>query len=226
MSRSVKPPDRRSSRWEAHRAARRAALVATAVEAIDAHGPEVSLDLIAAQAGVTKPVLYRYFADKDELLAAVARWGAEQVFASVTRVLSADLTPREVVTQVIDSYLAEVEQHRNVFLVTVRHLGPAEEGPLADGRTAMAAVLSRALGDALREAGVDAGGAEPWAYALVGMALSTAEWWLERETMSRGALAEYLTLFVWHALDGISREHFSHSEAPIRLLRPETGGQP
>ena len=49
----------------------------------------------------------------------------------------------------------------------------------------------------MRELGVDTGGAEPWAQALVGMGLSTGEWWLERQTMSRaavGALPDVLHL--------------------------------
>ena len=50
-------------------------------------------------------------------------------------------------------------------------------------------------------------GAEPWAYGLVGLGLSTGEWWLRRKTMSRAAVSRHLSQFVWHAFEGIGREH-------------------
>ena len=67
MAGRVKDPDGRSARWEEHRAARRQELVLAAVAAIDEHGPAAGIAEIAASAGVSKPVLYRYFADKDDL---------------------------------------------------------------------------------------------------------------------------------------------------------------
>jgi AcrR family transcriptional regulator len=94
------------------------------------------------------------------------------------------------------------------------------DGPVADGKQAMAAVFARTLGDALRRAGFDAGGAEPWAHALVGLGVSTAEWWLERQTMSKDAVADYLTAFIWHALDGIGQQYFAaNPTAPLRVDR-------
>ena len=52
-----------------------------------------------------------------------------------------------------------------------------------------------------------AAGAEPWAHGLVGLGLSTGEWWLRRRTMSRTAVSHYLSSFVWHAFEGIAAEH-------------------
>ena len=144
------------------------------------------LDQIAETAGVSKPVLYRYFTDKDDLLAAVARWESDRILAVLTEVIAEDLSPRERVERGTAAYLAEVEAHRNVFLLAVRHHGGAIGGTVADGKAAIAAILARLLGDELRKAGFDAGGAEPWAHAIVGLGVSTAEWWLERQTMSRG----------------------------------------
>ena len=67
------------TRWDQHRADRRAELVEAAVAAIDEHGPAASIAQIAESAGVSKPVLYRYFEDKDDLYRAVGWWGANQV---------------------------------------------------------------------------------------------------------------------------------------------------
>ncbi len=218
--------DGRASRWDAHREARRSEFVAAAAAAITEHGPDVHLDQIAETAGVSKPVLYRYFTDKDDLLAAVARWESDRILAVLTEVIAADLSPRERVERGTAAYLAEVEAHRNVFLLAVRHHGGAIGGSVADGKAAIAAILARLLGDELRKAGFDAGGAEPWAHAMVGLGVSTAEWWLERQTMSRAAVADYLSAFVWHAVDGISQEYFTQNPTGPLLARPRTHETP
>ncbi len=195
--------DGRTTRWDAHRDRRRADLVLAAVRAIDRHGPDAAIADMAAEAGVSKPVLYRYFADKDELHAAVGQWGANEVLARMMPALSSDAPVRDRIADATDAYLATIEEHPQVFLLLVRHRGA---DALADGKAAIAAAFARFLGDTLRDLGVDAAGAEPWSHGLVGLGLSTGEWWLERRTMSRAAVAQYLSAFIWHALDGAATE--------------------
>src|SRR5437763_7604163 len=67
--------DARRERWRAHREARREEFVEATIRAVARHGPEVGMDEIAAEAGVTKPVLYRHFTDKADLYLAVGRRG-------------------------------------------------------------------------------------------------------------------------------------------------------
>lgn len=196
--------DGRSARWDAHREERRAELVAAAVRAIDRHGPDAGIATIAAEAGVTKPVLYRYFADKDELHAAVGGWGADELLGRMLPAILTEAPIRERVARGVDAYLATIEEHREVFRLLVRHR--AGGNALADGKEQIAAAFARVIGDTMRSLGVDAGGAEPLAQGLVGLGLATGEWWLERQTMSRAAVAGYLTSFVWHALEGMATE--------------------
>src|SRR5207253_2321269 len=87
--------DGRARRWEQHREDRRVDLVEAAVAAIDRHGIAAGIDEIAKVAGVSKPVLYRYFADKGDLHAAVGRWGADQVLGRVVPALVADVPMRQ-----------------------------------------------------------------------------------------------------------------------------------
>jgi hypothetical protein len=54
---------------------------------------------------------------------------------------------------------------------------------------------------------LDSGAAEPWAHGIVGMVQNVSEWWLERRTMSRDAVVEYLTQIIWAAIDGFTRAH-------------------
>ena len=195
--------DGRSTRWDAHRDQRRADLVAAAVRAIDQHGPDAGIAEMAAEAGVSKPVLYRYFADKDELHAAVGQWGAAEVLSRLLPALRSDLPVRERVARGVDAYLCTLEEHPQVFLLLVRHRGA---DPLADGKVRIAAALAKVLGDTLEGLEVDPEGAEPWAEGIVGLGLSTGEWWLERSTMDRGTVGAHLSAFIWHALDGAATE--------------------
>jgi AcrR family transcriptional regulator len=204
------PRDGRSTRWSAHRETRRDELVLAAVAAIDAHGPQAGIGEIAAAAGVSKPVLYRYFADKADLHAAVGSWGAGVVMERLLPAFLSEGSVKERVDLACEAYLAAIEEHPNVFLLLVAHRvegAGASSDPLADGKAAIAAAMARVLGDGLRELGVDAAGAEPWAHGLVGLGLSTGEWWLTRRTMSRTAVRGYLAAFVWHAFEGLAREY-------------------
>lgn len=201
---SLESVDMRSARWDEHRESRRAELVAAAVAAIDEHGPTASIADIAAAAGVSKPVLYRYFADKDDLYRAVGGWAADGVLALMLPTLLDDSDPRDKVRTICADYLGFIAGHPKVFFMLVEHR--TSDDPLRDGKEVIAAALARNVGDFLRAHGLDAAGAEPWAHGSVGLALAHGEWWLRRRTMSRKGAATYLADFVWHAFDGIARE--------------------
>jgi AcrR family transcriptional regulator len=223
--------DGRSTRWSAHREARRAELVEAAVAAIDRLGPQASVEDIANAAGVSKPVLYRYFSDKADLLAAVGAYGAELVMGAMAPALITDGALRERVDLACDAYLALLEEHPNVFLLLVRHRAGDDESsdPLADGKAAIAAAIAVVMSDALRGLGLDTGGAEPWAHGLVGLGLATGEWWLTRRTMSRASVSAYLSSFVWHALQGISQSYgvaIDGTSGELRLVRAPAEKQP
>ncbi|MGO4258435.1 TetR/AcrR family transcriptional regulator [Marmoricola sp. RAF53] len=225
-----KDGDGRSTRWDDHREARRAELVAAAVDAIDRHGPAASIAEIAASAGVSKPVLYRYFGDKDDLYRAVGQWGAEQVVDRLLPVLLTKETIREKVYRGCAEYLAFLDEHPQVFLLLVEHR--SSDDPLADGKEQIAATFAKLMGDTLRRLGVDAGGAEPWAHGVIGMGLSVGEWYLRRDVMSRQATADYLASFIWHAfsgfaadngvvVDGVDELRLVQSEKPARTRKKE-----
>lgn len=209
--------DRRSARWDDHRATRRTELVAAAVSAIDAHGPGASISEMAAAAGVSKPVLYRYFADKDDLYRAVGQWGAQEVLAALLPVLRSDQDIHTKIDEGCREYLRIIDAHPQVFFLLVEHR--TADDPLAGGKELIAATFARAMVKAFRRLGIDAAGAEPWAHGVVGLGLSQGEWWLRRRTMTRHDAAAYLASFIWHAFDGIARDHGVDLSAPRPLRR-------
>lgn len=202
MSEETPRPDRRSERWQGHRETRRNELVAAAVAAIDQYGPGASITEMARAAGVTKPVLYRYFEDKDDLYRAVGHWGAGEVLTTLRETLRGEGTIREKINQGCLDYLTLIENHPQVFLLLVEHRTNSD--PLRDGKELIAASFARRLGQILHGLNIDAGGAEPWAHGIVGLGLAQGEWWLRRRTMSRAVAASYLADFIWHAMRGLA----------------------
>jgi len=71
VARRVRGPGRPPRSPEA-RAAQRARLLEAAFAAVRRHGPDVSVDQVAAEAGISKPVLYSEFGDKYGIADAMA----------------------------------------------------------------------------------------------------------------------------------------------------------
>lgn len=178
--------------------------MAAAVTAIDTHGPDVSMAQIASEAGVSKPVLYRYFADKHELYAAVGQWGADEVLRRVVPAMLAEGHVRDKFAGAIDGYLSMIEEHHQLFVMLVRHRPGGD--PLADGKVRIVSTLSHFLSETLRGLGLDDSGAEVWSQGIVGSGLAIGEWWLETRTMSREQVGGYLSSFAWHSMEGTARE--------------------
>jgi AcrR family transcriptional regulator len=200
--------DARRERWRAHREARREEFVEATIRAVSRHGPDVGMDEIAAEAGVTKPVLYRHFTDKADLYLAVGRRATELLMARLTPALNEGGTPHQWIHRSVDAYLTTVEEFPELYRFMVRRSfadRPVEADPIAEDKTMIAARLATLLGDYMRVWGLDSGGAEPWGHAIVGMVQSAGDWWLERQSMSRPSLTDYLTQLIWYAMDGVLR---------------------
>jgi len=197
--------DGRSRRWADHRERRRAELVDAVIEAIRELGPEPGIDAVAAHAGVSKPVLYRYFEDKSGLWEAVGLRAAATVVEAVAPAVAAVREERDVVAAAVDAYLASIEGDPHLYRFVVHQRGIARDRDVvADAIDTVASGLARILGDRLRALGLDSGPALPWAYGIVGFVQTVGDWWLRRQQpISREALADYLTTFLWGGVTGI-----------------------
>jgi AcrR family transcriptional regulator len=212
-------PDRRRTRWQGHRAQRREELVEAAVAAVVRHGPDVDMEQVAAQAGVSKPVLYRYFADKAELWTAVGEHVARTVVDAVTPAVSTVDAKRELIAVAIEAYLTAIESQPQLYRFVMHQSGAPGMAHIVEGASrSIASELARVIGDRLRALGLDAGGAQPWAYGIVGMVQSVGDWWiLHSRPMSRAALTEYLTTLLWDGLEGIA----AAADLPAKLVARE-----
>ena len=200
------PAQGRRERWRAHRQARRDDLVAAAIEASRRHGAGVGMEEIAAQAGISKPILYRHFTDRADLWLAVAQRITTELLEAMSSQLSLERSPHETIAAVVDTYLSLIEDDTEIYRFIV-HGSFADRGMTSDlvhaHMALMAEHVARVLGDRLRAAGVDSGGAEPWAHGVVGMVQAAADWWIDRRSMSRTALVDYLTTLISTGVDGL-----------------------
>ncbi|GAA4665718.1 MULTISPECIES: TetR/AcrR family transcriptional regulator [Amycolatopsis] len=201
--------DARRDRWRKHRVARRAEFVEAALKALDEHGPDLAMEDVAVAAGVTKPVLYRHFADKADLYLALGQRGTELLFSRLVPAINAELAPVPRIRMALDAFFTVIEEHPNLYRLLARGSfteKPADADVVAEDKELIATALTALLGDYMRMFGMDSGAAEPWAYGIVGMVQNTGEWWLERRSMSRDSVVEYLTQIIWAAIDGLARQ--------------------
>jgi AcrR family transcriptional regulator len=190
--------DGRAARWTEHRIARREELIDAAVAAVREFGTDVGMDQIAAAARTSKPVIYRYFADKGEVYRAVGERVIAQV-VSALRGVPAESDPQALLRASIDAYLQLLEENPKLFrFVTELHAGkPDFSRPVVD-------VLTRALGEQLRSIGLDPAGAQPWGEAAVGFIRAASLWWLDHPgTMTRSQVREYLAALLWGGGAGV-----------------------
>jgi AcrR family transcriptional regulator len=201
--------DARRDRWSAHRAQRREEFVAAALRVLAAQGPELPMDAVAAEAGVTKPVLYRYFADKAALVEALGEFSSAMLLDRLLPAIGSDGPALARIRDAVGAYFAVIDEYPNLYWLLARqtdaYCGP-DADPVHRNKQFIATSLSAVIGDYLRAYGLDSGAAEPWGYGLTGLVQSTGEWWMSRRSMSRAHVVEYLTTLIWAAMAGVLGE--------------------
>lgn len=206
MTASRTGADGRSDRWQAHRDARRQELVRAVTEVVRVQGPVLRMDDIARHTGMAKPVFYRYFTDKADLEQAVGRAAAERLVRHLTASLADGGEPQVRLARAIDIYLRGIESEPDLYLFVTgaQIVGPQTEPDAADPPTVVALHVARFLGDRLRAVHLDAGSAEPWAFAVVGMVQAAGDRWFHERTMTRESLVGYLVALISPGLAPLS----------------------
>lgn len=206
VERAADGADGRRTRWEQHRRDRRAELLAAAIESIVRHGPDVDMAQVARIAGVSKPVLYRYFADKAQLWHAVGEHLAAGVVGAVQPAVERVREERPLISATIDAYLSAIESAPLLYRYVFGHATDGMAAVVGASSRTIAAALARVIGDRLRALGLDAGPAEPWAYGMVAMVQAVGDWWMTHQRpISRAALTDYLTTLLWDGVSGVRR---------------------
>lgn len=226
---AVTGADARRERWDGHRADRRREFVEAALRVLESGGTDLPMEAVAAQAGVTKPVLYRYFADKAALVDALAERGSQILLSRLMPAINSDGPALARIRAAVGAYFAVIDEHPDLYRLLARR--PGTDGAQASterDKELISTTLTAVISDALCRFGLGSGGAEPWAHGVTGLVHSTGEWWLRRRSMSRTQVVEYVTALIWSAFTGILREGgiVLGPQDPVPACRVPAAGRP
>ena len=136
--------------------ARREQLLDVTKAIVAEHGfHAVSIEAVAREAGITRPVVYGHFQDLQALLEALVEREGERALAQLAKVLPTDLSagdPREALLAGMRGYLEAVQADPVTWRLV---LMPPEGAPLVlrerveSGRAAVVAALAGTVGPAL-----------------------------------------------------------------------------
>lgn len=141
---------------------------------------------------------------------------AERIVGDVMTPVDTESSPRAMVAAGVDAFLNWVEHDADLYRFVLQR--PYSASTVTDDSAVVGMHVSRVTGDLLGAAGLDSGVAEPWGFAMVGAVRSAAERWLDQPTMTREALAGYLTDLLWSGACSAART--AASSPPATPLRP------
>ncbi|MFP5312914.1 MAG: TetR/AcrR family transcriptional regulator [Actinomycetes bacterium] len=197
-------PDGRSARWQNHREERRRELIKQARRAVHALGSDASMEDIAAAAGTSKSVFYRYFGDKAGLQQAMGEVVLSQMQNRIQDAAQSALTPREGLLAMVSAYLQMADTSPNVY-VFVTGYAPADPGnaavsggPLGHFFDAIADMMARPMRSHLGDGKETLIGY--WPKAAIGLVRNAGEQWLSTpdspDKPSQETMAQQITAWL------------------------------
>src|ERR1017187_5294746 len=159
-----------------------------------------SIEEIAAQASVSKPVVYEHFGGKEGLYAVVVDREVERFLKMATDLLQGnDTMPKFEVAAV--TLLKYIEDNSDGFRILVRDSPPASgSGTFGSLISNIASQVEYILGDFFRSRGYDPKLAPMYAQMFVGMVAMTGQWWLDARKPKLEEVAAHLINLAWNGL--------------------------
>jgi AcrR family transcriptional regulator len=157
----------------------------------------VTMGDVAAAVGVTKPLLYTYFGNKERLYLACMEPAAQALQSEVASAVAAAERPADALELGVQAFFAYVDRDRDAWRVLFDETLPAGgevARRVAEHRQQLEAVVARLVVARLpgRRRGRGAIEAEALSTALLGAAESLARWWLRTGALSAGQAAALL----------------------------------
>jgi AcrR family transcriptional regulator len=186
----------------------RTTLLEAAERAIAAEGPDVTMEAIAAEASVSKPILYRMIGDRDALIAELSdrftdRAAAAGAAAAGAAATNGAVSLRAATRALIGSFVDLVAAESNLFLFVTA--GPIR-GDRLDGRLTAGDRSAIPLAAQLAQPppigfGLSPPAALVRAHGIIGALHYATLWWLRDRSCTADELADQLTELLWHGRD-------------------------
>jgi AcrR family transcriptional regulator len=157
----------------------------------------VTMDDVAAAVGVTKPLLYMYFGNKERLYLACMEPAAAELREAVVGAVAEAERPADALGLGVRAFFSFVDRDRDAWRVLFDETLPAGgevSRRVAEHRERLEAVVAELVVARLpgRRRGRAVVEAQALSTALLGAAESLARWWLHTGSLSAGEAAELL----------------------------------
>jgi len=185
------------------RSVREQQLLDVAEEQFAVHGyGGASIEVIARLAGVSRPIIYDHFGDKEGVYLACLRRARGELEEMILAAVAGATTPREMVERGTSAYFEFVERRGQRWAVLFGGVelagGAAEEiGRLRFDTVSRIRDLISAIAPDAPPTTVDA-----YAHAISGSSEQVAKWWRANPQLDRAQVVALQVDFAW---DGLSR---------------------
>jgi AcrR family transcriptional regulator len=179
------------------REARRAELLDAALRVIRRGHGRVAMEDIAAEAGISRPILYRHFGDASGLYAAVADHYCQELLGRLRKGPAEMGHGRHLLRHQVHEYLAFVAEEPDVYRFLKDQAPPDRPRSVTHG-SGFSRVIADATARLLQEAGWDAKTAVAGADLFIGGLEAAASRWVEEPSGSHEELANRLSAVLWN----------------------------
>jgi AcrR family transcriptional regulator len=168
----------------------------------------VTIEEIAAKAGVSKPVVYEHFGSKDGLYAVIV----DREMNALMGMVSDSLTDtsggaRELLEQAGRALFDYIETHNEGFRILVRDSPVSQStGNFASLLRDVASQVEARLAREFDRKGYPARLAPMYANMLVGMVALTGQWWLDVRKPKKEEVVAHVVNLAWNGLVGLEKK--------------------
>lgn len=156
------------------------------------------MEEIAAEATVSKPILYRTIGDRAALVAALSEWLIDRIAAEIGAALEGHTEPRAQFEAAVRGYLVAVDVDRHLFLFV--NAGGQQTDELRRLIARSAQLMIGLFTESPALAG-DADAARTWAYSILGAFQAVTIMWLDDAYCDLNTLAADLTRLLWPGIE-------------------------
>jgi len=199
------PVETAASPWKARRerlrdrAVKREAVIRAAARAFNQKGyHNTSLDDIAAALDVTKPTVYYYVSNKEELLFECFLAGVEQIRAAFRDVRQLEVCARERLNAVLRHYAQAVASEFGWCMVRTEDLdlSPAMSAHIKALKSEVDQGIRRLIREGLQDGSIHPCDPKMTAFAIAGALNWIAHWFRENQPMTAAQIADaFVTVF-------------------------------